>query len=1034
MREPNSLEWTHSSGRTGASLLGPELSGAGERVERLEDAQKQDDDDDDDDDGDDSWDHSLSSVAGRFLFRSTCAVGAGLKRARHPLRRVREADSFCSERPEPASLLGKFQVPASWVRARRLNGRILPTPLPNPLWRKSPAVLARRFPALFVAISCGASLLALAVAAGPLLVSAAGNAVLKDELNDATRFGAGASIEYAGIPAALHPSAGTSAAEVERVRRLAHAADIQGDGVGAPVLTVLGATVSATRRAGDANGQRLRLLARTGALANVRQIEGREGGGFWIADSAAHALDVGPGDAIYVTFEGATTGGVRLVLDGVYAGLSKEPPSAYWHSLAALIHEGVPAVGPEPDGGLPPTFVIGDPGDIARVTSAVAPSAPVALDLRWEWPLTVTDVTRDEGARLVQRFEALRREAEMWPRSLRVPVRFEGYSSTVRPDVGYSSFLPTSLARAAETASAVRGPADVLSVAGALVAAAVVAATAVFTLARRRTEAALLFARGVAPGSVGARTALEAVLPVILGAGAGYAIALVLVHALSPGGIDRPVLGSTARATLIVVPAALVLLGLVAAIVFSRHGPGAVRRVPLSGFPWELAALALAAVLLAKLLRGGAVVSEGAEIPRPSVSLLVFPIAFILGGAGLGARVLMLVLRGKRATVRVRSHASYLAIRRIAASKTIAILFVTGGAVALGTFVYAQAVVASYSETIHDKSLLSLGSDVRGSIGSERAPPRSFPLPITKVTQLPAAAEVDGTPVDVLAIDSRTFAGAAHWRDRYADEPLEHIVAALGTDESRRLPVALIGGPERASTLTLDGASIPIAVRARPRAFPGSSSADPRVVVDSGMLARAAGIAGIRDPLTSPSAFAELWVRGNSDAASKALLASPARPYPIATAEELRRAPSVTAFTRTFAFLKAIGLAAAVLSVVAAVLYLQTRQRARTLAVAFARRMGLSVRAHRASVALELGALLLSALALGALLALASARLVLTRIEPIASLTPAPLFAPPTRQIATCALVLVAASIIGGWFTSWTSERARVTDVLRLDA
>ena len=888
-----------------------------------------------------------------------------------------------------------------------------------------------------MAIGCGALLLALAVASGPLLGSAASNAVLEDELDEATPFGAGASVTYDGIPAVLHPEAGTTIDEVERVRELASASSIHGDAVKAPVFTLLGAAVGGTPERGATTSARLRLLARSDSLANVRKVAGRDGDGFWIADTAARELDVGPGDPLYVGLEGSTRGGVRVVVDGVYRALWKEPATPFWHSLAALIYEGVPTVGPAPGGGLPPTFLMGDPADVARLTSAIASRdrADIALELRWEWPLGTTELTQDEGARLVQQFDALRREAETWPRPLRVHARFEGYASTRTPDVGYSSFLPTALARAAETAATLRGPADVLSVAGALVAAAVVAAAALFTLARRRTEVALLFARGVPPASVGARTALEALVPVTLGAAAGYGTALVLVEGLSPGRVDAAVLGSAARATAFVVPVAIALLALVASVSFSRHGLDRVRWTRMPSIPWEIAALALAVALLAKLLREGALVSDGgAEIPRPSIALLAFPIAFIVGGAGLGARALMLVVRRGRAKQPMRSNAGYLAIRRLAAAKALAIVFVTGGAVALGTFVYAQAVVASYSETIENKSLLSLGSDVRGSIGSEREAPESFPLPITKVTRLPEGAHLDGAAVDLLAIDPRTFASTAHWRDRYANEPLEEIVAALAAPEGDRLPIAVVGGAEAASTLTVDDASIPIVVVARPRAFPGSSSRVRRVIVNARSLARAASPAGIRSPLVGPSAFAELWVRGDADEASAALLASPARAYPVATTKELQRDPSVTAFTRTFAFLRAIGLAAALLTAVAAVLYLQTRQRGRTLAVAFARRMGLSRQAHRLAVAIELGALLLSALVLGALFALASAQLVLTRIEPIASLTPVPLFALPARELAVSVLAVGAASLIGGWFASWMSERASVSDVLRLDS
>jgi hypothetical protein len=50
-----------------------------------------------------------------------------------------------------------------------------------------------------------ALLLALAVASGPLFVSSAASSALTDELEDATRFGAGAAVVYEAPSTLLHP-------------------------------------------------------------------------------------------------------------------------------------------------------------------------------------------------------------------------------------------------------------------------------------------------------------------------------------------------------------------------------------------------------------------------------------------------------------------------------------------------------------------------------------------------------------------------------------------------------------------------------------------------------------------------------------------------------------------------------------------------------------------------------------------------------------------------------------------------------------
>ena len=65
--------------------------------------------------------------------------------------------------------------------------------LPSPLWSKSPLLLLR-YPALLGALAGGFFLLALAIASNPFFVSAAGSSALVTKIDDATEFGAGATL------------------------------------------------------------------------------------------------------------------------------------------------------------------------------------------------------------------------------------------------------------------------------------------------------------------------------------------------------------------------------------------------------------------------------------------------------------------------------------------------------------------------------------------------------------------------------------------------------------------------------------------------------------------------------------------------------------------------------------------------------------------------------------------------------------------------------------------------------------------------
>ena len=902
----------------------------------------------------------------------------------------------------------------------------------SPLWRKAPLTLVR-FPALFLAIAASGLLLSLAVSSGFLFVSSAGSSVLRNELSDATRFGAGASITYDAVPARVHPSEPTATTQIERLNVRAGTALADVRHLDPPVFTLLGATATPGTTRFRSSERPLRLITKTDALAHVQKVRGRDGDGFWITDSAAESLAVDPGDSIYLNSEVAG-GQVRVSIDGVYRALGKEPSTPYWRSLSALIYEGQPAVGPSPTAGPPPTFLIGDEEQVVDVSAKLGHRR---FELRWEWPLDTTALTQEEAELVAHEFNRFQREARGWARPIRIPVACKGCPTSFTPQVSYSSFLPTALTRARQTTSTLRAPADVLSTAGALVAAAVVAAGAAFTLARRRTEVALLFARGVNPIAFGGRAALESLAPLALGAAAGFVLALLLVTVLGPGPIDRGPMGRAAAAAALAVPVALALLAFVVAASFAkqagvRAGALTLRR----SIPWELAVLTLAGFFLAKLLANGALVAEEPEaVARPSLYLLLFPIVLIAGAAGLGARALTRLLRWMRRGDRPSAPAGYLALRRLTASHALARLFITAGALALGIFVYAQAVVASYDQTVRDKALLSVGSDLAGQIGPEREAPEGFPYPVTKVTQVYSAGELapTGTPIDVLAIDPATFPAAAHWHGRYADRPLAEITADLASPSGSSLPIVLVGdvaGTPRA--LIVGSASVPVEVVERARAFPGSSQRDPRVVVDASAFTRLLEEAGEENRLEASSSFTELWVKGEPTGAARAL-ASSASAYPTFTAEELRRGPSISAFTRTFGFLKSLGVAAAALTLVAALLYLQARQRNRIVASALARRMGLSASAHRLAVALELGGMLLTSFIFAAMLALAAARLVLTRIEPLATLTPVPLFDTPLSTLAAALLALVAVALAGAWLTSWAAERAKVAEVMRLD-
>jgi putative ABC transport system permease protein len=893
----------------------------------------------------------------------------------------------------------------------------------HPLRRKAPLVLVR-FPALFAAVAAAALLLALAVASGPLFVSSAASSALADELEDATRFGAGAAVVYESVSARVHPAEADPNEAIDRlnatvVSALRHVSHVEG-----PILTVLGATVTPGTAPGVSSQRPIRLLAKTDSLAHVTKIVGRDGDGFWIADEAAESMGLEPGDDLYLTFEDGATRTVQI--DGIYRALWKQPRTSYWRSLGHFVYERRAGSRAGP----PPTFLIGGREQVAELTFG---RGLARLQLRWEWPLDSTRLTLDEAERLERRLELFQQRTESLATQLRVESDCVGCPTFRAPEVSYSSLLPIAISAARQTVSTLRGPADLLSAAGVLVALAVVGAASAFAMARRRVEATVLFARGAAPGQVGARAALEALLPTVLGALAGLGLAIALTVAVGPGAVARPALASAAKATALVVPGAALLIGLISAFVFtlSRESQAAPSWFRVS-IPWELPALAAAAFFLYDLRVNGAFEgTTGTEAARPTLAVLLFPLLFTAAVSGIAARGLRLGLGRLRAASSRFPAGAYLAVRRLAAAGSLAVLLATASAVALGTFVYAQAVVRSLEETVEAKSLLFVGSDVQGLTDYDREIPDAFPLPATKVTKLVERGTLDNRTVDILAVDTKTIAPVAYFEESWSDRPFSDIVEELSSPGGSRLRVVVAGSASRSRDLVIGPARIPIDVVRETVAFPGMSLRRPLVVADRAAFEQALDSLGVANPLNSASAETQIWVRGETRHAVRVLQTSTLRPFPIVTAEQVRENPHIRSVSETFSYLQALGLAAGLLAVAGAVLYLQARQRNRVISYALARRMGLSAGRHQFALVLELGTMLVLSFVIGALLALVAARLVIVELDQPAALPGGPLFKTPWVPIGAALVALATASVVGALVADRRAAHANVAEVVR---
>ena len=344
--------------------------------------------------------------------------------------------------------------------------------------------------------------------------------------------------------------------------------------------------------------------------------------------------------------------------------------------------------------------------------------------------------------------------------------------------------MPLVMREVERRAATVEGPLRLLLIAGLGVAAAVVAAAAAFAVAGRRTEAALLHARGWGPMRFATKSTLEAAIPVALGAAVGLGAGWLLISVFGPAAPPA----SSARTSSFTAAAAagaagLLVLGVVSGVSFLRTFEVHSLRRRFSWVPWEVLAIAGALWVLSRLNAGGALIEDTRlDIRSPSALLLAFPVLFVAGFATLGARIAVEALRRTGPRLGRSSPVAYLAVHRLTGLPRLTILLVSASALCLGVFVNAQTMVRSLRATVDAKAGVFVGGDVQVWVDHDSpVQARSFPLPMTRATRLKYAGSLmpGERRFDMVGIDPETIVGAAFWDEAFADEPLEDMVGRL---------------------------------------------------------------------------------------------------------------------------------------------------------------------------------------------------------------------------------------------------------------
>jgi putative ABC transport system permease protein len=896
---------------------------------------------------------------------------------------------------------------------------------PNPAVRRAPLLLLR-YPGSLAALAVAALLLAVALAAYPLFISASASTLVDAEIAEplVTRYGAGVSYRDGALSLAEAAPPGTGAAAPLHERRgQVFSRLVSADPrLGPSVATAMGPRVAVSHADRPQEFRSGILFAGTDAADHVQMVRGSAGSGALLPDLIADALGIEPGDE--VVLEGAR-GSASLPVDGVYEALYSRPRTGYWLRWANQIYPQCEDCAP------PPQFVILGRALMLELSATFGAETAVFL---WQAPVApATSLSLDDARDLRAFVAGLRREMARPDTSTgRIMACCSGLPSG--SGITVTSSLGRVIRQVDERIRAVEAPGRLLRAAAVAVGVTVVAGAALFGLVSRRTEWRLRFAHGTGPLAGAALGAMESVLPAVVGASVGLGAAWALVRLFGP---DAP-LASTSVATAVrggalAAGLSIAVVALVSGAALLGHvGQHRSRLAVLARAPWEVPLLGLALYAAGKLGTGGSLVPEDAGA-RPSLFLLLFPVALIGGVGLLGARLFREGSRSLRERSGGLAPPAYLAVQRLAGAPDLSVLLVAASALCIGVFVQAQTVVRSLDRSVEAKARTFVGSEVLAWVAEDTEVPSDARIPMTKVTRRPRVGTLLPSELsfDLLVVDAPTLAGAAYWNDGFSGREIEELAAALRRPAPTGLPVVVAGpDPPGIGAIEVGTTRLPVDVVAATEAFPGMISERPLLVADAGAVVDATG--GSEFVLGGSNATTELWIPAGRAEALAELSRLDVPVFQVTSAEEVEDIPYIATVIDTFLVLNALGLGTLVLVLAALLVYLQARQRSQIVSYGLSLRMGLDPRGHRRSLLLELGSMLAAAAVLGGGLAVAASSLMVPRLDPLGAIPPEPTMDLPIVRLVVLVAALAAVAVGGAWLAGRRARAARLGEVMRV--
>ncbi|MEU2350487.1 hypothetical protein [Modestobacter sp. NPDC049651] len=873
----------------------------------------------------------------------------------------------------------------------------------RPLWRLAPwrraPLLGLRAPAAVLAVLVTSAVLACAVASAPLFLSSARSAALQAQLSS--------QCAEAGW---VQTGGWVSAPDADRAVQQAW----QDEGRASDLVlstTVLTGTekgpeggLGVVSAAGAEAAERLSLTYRPDALAHVRVVDQRPGDGIWVPDAFARGAGIALGDRI-------TVGGVPVDVVGVYRDLWSTDPGAYWCDYRLLYANDVSANRAPPAWGL-----VTDPATFHRLAAGGDYSAVAQVEV------PADTLTAARARDLVAAQDRAQARAETLVGGTR-------YAQT-------NPRLADAVDRAQLVRNGLRGPVVPVAVAGGLLALVLVASAGSFWADRRATEVRLLAARGVGPGPLAGKAALELGLPALAGAALGWAASRLLIGVLGPADDLDP--SATTAAVWSAGAAFVVGLAAAAAVAGLRARGTAEKPVGAAGrwpgkVPWELALLVAAVWCWALLQSRDAVVSVG-NVAQVNGLLVAFPLLAVAGAAVLLARLLTALLPRLRRWAGRRSPAVFLAVNRLAAARLAAATLLVAVTLPVAVLGYTATLTASSQRTLDAKVGVQVGAARAVTSVTRFEPPAAIDRVGTLVVRYNGSVTVpaDGSPTEqdaqVLAVDPASFARTAFWDDSFADRSLADLAAALeGPAVDGRIPVVATRLPPGDPDLHVGRLAVDAQVVATARVLPGQRLDQPLVLVAADRLPEV--------PRTAIAGrVAEVWTDGPLGPAVDAVTAAGGRVTQVLDPALVQSTANFLGITWTFGYLSALAVFVGVIAVGGLLLYLEARSRTRVSGYVMARRLGLSRAAHLRSLVVELAGVATAGLLVGAVLAAGAVALVYRRLDVDLLRPPTELLAVPERAVLLTVAVTLLVAGLAALYAQRAADRADPATVLREDA